>query len=227
MLPTLEQVQQDFNGSQSGGKKVSLADLIVLGGCAAVEQAAQEGRARRAGALHAGAHRRLAGADRRRVASPCSSRPRTGSATTSGRATSVAAEELLVDRAQPADADRPGDDGRWSAACGCSSANVGRRRARRLHRPARGADQRLLREPARHGHGVAAASMRARLRGARPRDRRGHAGPAPRSTSSSARTPSSGPSPRSTPATTRKEKFVRDFVAAWDKVMNLDRFDLA
>ena len=28
-------------------------------------------------------------------------------------------------------------------------------------------------------------------------------------------------------ATTRKEKFVRDFVAAWDKVMNLDRFDLA
>ena len=41
MLQTLEQVQQDFNGSQSGGKKVSLADVIVLGGCAAVEQAAK------------------------------------------------------------------------------------------------------------------------------------------------------------------------------------------
>ena len=41
MLQTLEQIQQDFNGSQSGGKKVSLADLIVLGGCAAVEQAAK------------------------------------------------------------------------------------------------------------------------------------------------------------------------------------------
>jgi catalase-peroxidase len=40
-LQTLEQIQQDFNGSQSGGKKVSLADLIVLGGCAAVEQAAK------------------------------------------------------------------------------------------------------------------------------------------------------------------------------------------
>jgi catalase-peroxidase len=40
-LSTLEQIQQDFNGSQSGGKKVSLADLIVLGGCAAVEQAAR------------------------------------------------------------------------------------------------------------------------------------------------------------------------------------------
>jgi catalase-peroxidase len=42
VLQTLEQIQQDFNGSQSGGKKVSLADLIVLGGCAAVEQAAKD-----------------------------------------------------------------------------------------------------------------------------------------------------------------------------------------
>jgi catalase-peroxidase len=40
-LRTLEQVQQDFNRSQSSGKQVSLADLIVLGGCAAVEQAAK------------------------------------------------------------------------------------------------------------------------------------------------------------------------------------------
>jgi catalase-peroxidase len=41
VLQTLERVQQEFNSSQSGGKKVSLADLIVLGGCAAVEQAAK------------------------------------------------------------------------------------------------------------------------------------------------------------------------------------------
>ncbi len=41
VLQTLEGIQQDFNGSQSGGAKVSLADLIVLGGCAAVEQAAK------------------------------------------------------------------------------------------------------------------------------------------------------------------------------------------
>jgi len=40
-LQTLEQIQQDFNGSQPGGTRVSLADLIVLGGCAAVERAAQ------------------------------------------------------------------------------------------------------------------------------------------------------------------------------------------
>ncbi len=41
VLQTLEEIQQDFNSAQSGGKKVSLADLIVLGGCAAVEQAAK------------------------------------------------------------------------------------------------------------------------------------------------------------------------------------------
>ena len=42
VLGTLEEIQADFNGSQSGGKRVSLADLIVLGGCAAVEQAAKD-----------------------------------------------------------------------------------------------------------------------------------------------------------------------------------------
>ncbi len=42
VLPKLEAIQQDFNRAQSGGKKVSLADLIVLGGCAAVEAAAKK-----------------------------------------------------------------------------------------------------------------------------------------------------------------------------------------
>ena len=42
VLQTLEAIQKAFNGSQSGGKKVSLADLIVLGGCAAVEAAAKK-----------------------------------------------------------------------------------------------------------------------------------------------------------------------------------------
>jgi catalase-peroxidase len=41
VLNTLEGIQSDFNGSQSGGKKISLADLIVLAGCAGVEQAAR------------------------------------------------------------------------------------------------------------------------------------------------------------------------------------------
>ncbi len=41
VLETLEGIQKDFNSAQSGGKKVSLADLVVLGGCAGVEQAAK------------------------------------------------------------------------------------------------------------------------------------------------------------------------------------------
>jgi len=41
VLQALEAIRREFNGSASGGKKVSLADLIVLGGCAAVEEAAK------------------------------------------------------------------------------------------------------------------------------------------------------------------------------------------
>jgi catalase-peroxidase len=43
VLDKLEQIQQEFNSSASGGVKISLADLIVLGGCAAVEKAARDG----------------------------------------------------------------------------------------------------------------------------------------------------------------------------------------
>ncbi len=42
VLQKLEAIQKDFNGTQFGGKRVSLADLIVLGGCAAVETAAKK-----------------------------------------------------------------------------------------------------------------------------------------------------------------------------------------
>ena len=43
VLAALEGIQRDFNASATGGKKVSLADLIVLGGCAAVEDGARKG----------------------------------------------------------------------------------------------------------------------------------------------------------------------------------------
>jgi catalase-peroxidase len=42
VLQKLEAIQKEFNASQSGGKKVSLADLIVLGGCAAIEKGAKD-----------------------------------------------------------------------------------------------------------------------------------------------------------------------------------------
>ncbi|WER47541.1 catalase/peroxidase HPI [Cupriavidus sp. WKF15] len=43
VLETLGKIQSEFNSAQTGGKKVSLADLIVLAGCAAIEQAAKQG----------------------------------------------------------------------------------------------------------------------------------------------------------------------------------------
>jgi catalase-peroxidase len=49
-------IQRDFNAGQSGGKRISLADLIVLGGCAAVEAAAKKAGTR-SGALRSGPHR--------------------------------------------------------------------------------------------------------------------------------------------------------------------------
>jgi len=42
VLQTIESIQKEFNSAQSSGKKVSIADLIVLGGCAGVEQAAKK-----------------------------------------------------------------------------------------------------------------------------------------------------------------------------------------
>ncbi len=42
VLAVLEKVQKDFNAAQKGGKKISIADLIVLGGCAAIEDAARK-----------------------------------------------------------------------------------------------------------------------------------------------------------------------------------------
>ena len=170
VLHTLEGIQAGFNGSQTGGKKVSLADLIVLGGCAAVEQAAQERRARRAGPVLARAHRRSpeqTDVDAFAVLEPTADGFRNYLRPGDKRRP----EELLIDRASLLTPDRPRDDGARRRPAGPRR----QRRAdpaRRLHPPARNADQRLLREPARHGHRVARLLDRARLRGPRPRHRR-------------------------------------------------------
>ena len=65
VLSTLESIQKAFNGAQNDGKKVSLADLIVLGGCGGNREGREGCRRRRQGAVHAGAHGRVAGANRR------------------------------------------------------------------------------------------------------------------------------------------------------------------
>ena len=77
--------------------------------------------------------------------------------------------------------------------------------------------------------GIAVAHVGGRRRTstrAATRHRRPWCAPPPPSTWCSARTRSCAASSRSTPADDAKEKFVRDFVDAWVKVMELDRFDL-
>ena len=66
-IQALEQVQQDFNSSASGGKKVSFADIIVLGGSAAIAKAAKDAGHEIDGAVLARPYRRHPGGDRRRV----------------------------------------------------------------------------------------------------------------------------------------------------------------
>ena len=203
VLRTLEGIQEAFNGSQAGGKQVSLADLIVLGGCAAVEQAASERRPRRRGPVHAGTHGRVAGADRRRVLRRA--RADRGRVPQLPRQGPPAAGRVPAGRpGEPADPERARDDRPRRRPAG-----PGRERqavpARRPHRDARVADQRLLRQPARPGHDVEARRPRTRRpsRAATAPPARS-SGPAAASTSSSARTPSCGRSPRSTRATTRR-----------------------
>ncbi len=67
---------------------------------------------------------------------------------------------------------------------------------------------------------------RGRVRGPRSRDGRAQVDRHPRRPGLRLELRSSGPWPRSTRCEDSQEKFVHDFVAAWDKVMNLDRFDL-
>jgi catalase-peroxidase len=85
--------------AQSGGKKISLADLIVLGGCAASRP-----RPKRPAMRSRCPSRRAARTPRRnrpmRIRSPCWNRPPTASATTSGKGLEGHSAELLVDRAQ-------------------------------------------------------------------------------------------------------------------------------
>ncbi len=137
----------DFNASLSGGKKVSLADVIVLGGCAAIEKAAKDAGVTRQGEVLAGPHRRHAREHRRALVRgartqvrrlPQLSRPRgraLAGATPARSRASAHAERARDDRARR----RP------------ARARRQRRRieTRRLHEAPRHADERLLREPAR------------------------------------------------------------------------------
>ena len=226
VLKALEDIQSDFNSSASGGKKVSLADLIVLAGCAGVEQAAKNAGHEVTVPFTPG--RMDASPEQTDVESFAVLEPiADGFRNYLKGKYAVPAEALLIDKAQLLTLTAP----EMTVLVGgmrVLKTNVGEDQPRRLHRATGVADQRLLREPARHGHRMEAGlALRQRFRGLRPQDRRIPSGPPRGSTSSSAPTPNSAPWRKSTAARTGREKFVHDFVAAWTKVMNLDRFDLA
>lgn len=98
-LRVLEEIQSDFNGSQSGGKKVSLADLIVLGGCAGIEQAVENAGSRITVPFKPG--RTDASQAQTDVPSFAVMEPKADGFRNYMKAKySVTAEEMLVDRAQ-------------------------------------------------------------------------------------------------------------------------------
>jgi catalase-peroxidase len=99
VLETLEGIQSAFNAAQSGGKRVSLADLIVLGGCAAVERAAKN--AGHEVAVPVAPGRTDASLEQTDVASFAYLEPVADGFRNYLKARySVSAEELLVDKAQ-------------------------------------------------------------------------------------------------------------------------------
>ncbi len=109
-------------------------------------------RARRHRSVHAGTHRRLAGADRRRVVRRARAQRRRVPQLPPSRR-EVVAGDPAGGAGQPLDVDRLRDDGSHRRHAG-SERQRRAGRTRRLHRSAGDVDQRLLREPARHEHGV-------------------------------------------------------------------------
>ena len=225
VLKTLEGIQSDVQ-QRADGRQEGLARRPDRARRRRGRRAGgEEGRARSDGAVHAGPHGRVAGADRRRVVRGARAGRRRLPQLPRRASYSMPAEALLVDRAQLLTLTAP----EMTVLVGglrVLGANVGGIEARRVHEAARDADERLLRQPARHGHGVESdvgREGRVRRRAiARPAR---SSGPARASTSCSARTRSCARSPRSMAARMRRRSSSRDFVAAWTKVMNLDRFD--
>ena len=167
VLPVLEKIQQDFNGSASGGKKISLADLIVLAGSAAVEKAAKD-----AGyeiSVHFAPGRTDASQENTDVESFAVLEPRADGFRNYARPGEKAPlEQLLLERAYLLGVTGP-ELTVLDRRAACSRRQPRRQQARRVHRQAGRVDQRLLRQPARHGHRVEGVGDRGeRLRGPRP-----------------------------------------------------------
>jgi catalase-peroxidase len=225
VLQTLEGIQKEFNGAQSGGKKVSLADLIVLGGCAAVEQAAKSAGHDVAVPFRPG--RTDASQEQTDVASFAVLEPAAdGFRNYQKEKYAVSAEEMLVDRAQLLTLTAPemtvliGGMRVLNANFEKSQHGVFTARPETLSNDFfvnlldMGTEWKAASEDEEVFEGRDRASGELKRTGTRVDLVFG--------SNSQLRAIAEVYA-----CEDAQEKFVHDFVAAWDKVMNLDRFDLA
>ncbi len=147
VLAKLEAIQKEFNAGASGGKKVSLADLIVLGGSVAVEAAAKKAGFDVTVPFTAGPHRREPGPDRRRILQVSGAGCRRVPQLSARAAADLAGRGADRPGAAP-DTLGAGTDGAVGRVAGAECRPAG---AGCLHRPSGDAQQRRLRQPARHG----------------------------------------------------------------------------
>ncbi len=153
VLRKLQAIQKEFNGKQTGKKKVSLADLIVLGGCAAIEAAAKKGGHGVKVPFSPGrmdASQRQTDVESFAVLEPAAD----GFRNYLRKGHEAAAAELLVDKANLLTLTAP----EMTVLVGGLRGLGCQLRAfptRRLHQAARNIDQRFLREPPGHEHQVA------------------------------------------------------------------------
>jgi len=159
VLQKLETIQNEFNASAKGGKKVSLADLIVLGGCAAIEQAAK--KAGHDAKVPFTPGRMDASQEQTDVDSFAPLEPRADGFRNyiSSKRQFMTPEEAFVDRAQLLMLTGP----EMTALVGglrVLGANAGNAKHGVFHEAAGDVDQRLLRQLARHGNAMAAGGAR-------------------------------------------------------------------
>lgn len=225
VLQTLEQIRQDFNGSQTGGRKVSLADLIVLGGCAAVERAAKNAGHDITVPFAPG--RTDASQEQTDVESFAVLEPRADGFRNYLRAgEKLSPETLLLDRASLLTLTAPEMTVLLGGMRALNTGFAGSMHGAFTHRPETLTNDFFANLLDMGTEWKASASAENVFEG---RDRA--TGEAKWTATAVDLIFGSHSQLRAVSevyaSADAEEKFVRDFVAAWDKVMNLDRFDLA
>ena len=225
VLAALEAIQKEFNGAQSGKKRVSLADLIVLGGCAAVEVAAKKaGHDVKVPFMPGRTDASQAQTD---VDSFAAMEPTAdGFRNYVGKGIELSAEEMLIDRAQLLTLTAP-EMTLLVGGLRALNANVGKSRHGVLtNRPETLTNDFFVNLLDMRTRWQASAASEAVFEG---RDRA--TGKAKWTGTRVDLVFGSNSQLRAIAEVyacdDAQQAFVRDFVAAWGKVMNLDRFDLA